>query len=52
MKVDLLESGREGRVEERSSLALLTSLVEQAQTKPPDNEAVAQEQCRSVASEP
>lgn len=52
MKVDLLESGKEGRAGERSSLAVLMSWVEQAQAGSPDNEAVVQEQCRSVGLKP
>lgn len=52
MKVDLLESGKEGRAGQRSSLAVLMFLVEQAQAGPPDNEAETQEQCRSARSKP
>lgn len=49
MKVDLLESGKEEvRTRERNSGTVLTSWMEQARAGPPDNEAVVQEQCRSV----
>lgn len=48
MKVDLFESGKEGRAREINSHAVLTSWMEQSQAGPPENETVVQEQCRSV----
>lgn len=52
MKVDLFESGKEGRAGERGLLAVLTSWVEQAQAGPPGNKAVVQGQCGSVETKP
>lgn len=48
MKVDLLESGKEdGRTREKFSRCL-NILDGAAQARPPDNETVVQNQCRSV----